>query len=81
MANQAVRLKIRSTKGPAKNKTEEAFWGTGFSFKISLRASASGCKIPKNPVQLGPFLFCILARTFRSKRVKKATVKIMFKIK
>jgi hypothetical protein len=57
ITNQALKLKINSIKGPPKNKTEEAFCGTGFSFSISFNASASGCKIPKKPVQLGPFLF------------------------
>jgi len=57
ITNQALKLKINNIKGPPKNKTEEAFCGTGFSFNISFKASASGCKIPKNPVQFGPFLF------------------------
>jgi hypothetical protein len=57
ITNQALKLKTRRIKGPPKNKTDEAFCGTGFSFNMSFKASASGCKIPKKPVQLGPFLF------------------------
>jgi hypothetical protein len=81
ITNQALRLKINNTKGPPKNKTDEAFWGTGFSFNMSFNASASGCKIPKKPVQFGPFLFWILANTFLSNNVKNATVRITFNIK
>jgi hypothetical protein len=57
ITNQALKLKINNIKGPPKNRTEEAFWGTGFSFSISFNASANGCKIPKKPVQFGPFRF------------------------
>jgi hypothetical protein len=57
ITNQALKLKIKRIRGPPKKSTDEAFWGTGFSFKINFRASAKGCKIPKKPVQLGPFLF------------------------
>jgi hypothetical protein len=53
----------------------------GFSFITSFKASASGCKIPKNPVQLGPLRFCILAKTLRSNNVKKATASITFSTK
>jgi len=81
ITNQALKLKINKTKGPPKNKTDEAFCGTGFSFNMSFNASASGCKIPKKPVQFGPFLFWILANTFLSNNVKNATVKITFNIK
>lgn len=57
ITNQALKLKIKSINGPPKNKIDEAFCGTGFSFNISFKASANGCKIPRNPVQFGPFLF------------------------
>lgn len=81
MTNQALKLNISKIRGPPKKSTEEAFCGTGFSFNISFSASANGCKIPRNPVQFGPFRFCILAKTLRSKRVKNATVSITFNIK
>lgn len=81
IANQAPKLKIKRTKGPPKKRTGEAFCGTGFSLSINFKASANGCKIPKKPVQFGPFLLCIAANTFLSKSVKKATVKITFNIK
>jgi hypothetical protein len=42
ITNQALKLKTKRTKGPPKNKTEEAFCGIGFSFKISFKASAKG---------------------------------------
>jgi hypothetical protein len=81
ITNQALKLKINRTKGPPKKSTTEAFCGIGFSFITSFKASANGCKIPKNPVQLGPFRFCILANTFLSNKVKKATTSITFKTK
>jgi hypothetical protein len=81
IANQAPRLKIKRTSGPPKKRTDEAFCGTGFSFSISFKASANGCKIPKKPVQFGPFRLCILAKTFLSKRVKNATVNITLRIR
>ena len=81
ITNQALKLKINKISGPPKNKTEEAFCGTGFSFKINFKASARGCKTPKKPVQFGPLRFCILAKTLRSKRVKNATLNITFRIK
>jgi hypothetical protein len=68
-------------KGPPKKRKDEAFCGTGFSFNISFKASARGCSTPKKPVQFGPFLFCIEAKTFLSKRVKNATVNITFNIR
>lgn len=57
ITNHALKLKINKTKGPKKNKNDEAFCGIGFSFKINFRASANGCKTPRIPVQLGPFRF------------------------
>jgi len=57
ITNQALRLKISKIRGPPKKSTDEAFCGTGFSFRINFKASAKGCKIPKKPVQFGPFLF------------------------
>ena len=81
ITNQALKLNINSIKGPPKKRIVEAFCGIGFSFITSFRASAKGCKIPKNPVQLGPFLFWILAKTLRSNKVKKATARIIFRTK
>jgi hypothetical protein len=57
ITNHALKLRISKTKGPKKNKNDEAFCGIGFSFKISFNASANGCKIPKTPVQFGPLRF------------------------
>ena len=37
-------------------------------------ASAKGCNIPINPATQGPILSCILAKTFLSNNVKKATL-------
>jgi hypothetical protein len=57
ITNQALKLKTNRTIGPPKNNTAEAFCGIGFSLRINFKASASGCKIPKNPVQFGPLRF------------------------
>lgn len=78
ITHHALMLNINKINGPIKNKKEDALIGIGFSFKTNLKASAIGCKRPKNPVTLGPFLFCILPKTLRSNKVKKATAKITF---
>lgn len=81
ITNQALKLKINNTKGPKKNKTDDAFCGIGFSFTNSFKASLIGCNNPKNPVVLGPLRLCILPRTLRSNNVKKATVSIIHNTK
>jgi len=42
ITNQALKLKINKISGPPKNRTDDAFCGIGFSFKINFKASASG---------------------------------------
>lgn len=60
-------------KGAKRNKSLFALFGKTISFTINFNASAKGCKIPQNPVILGPFLLCIAPITRRSANVKNAT--------
>ena len=57
---------------PKKRRILELLGNTG-SLTNNFNPSAKGCKIPKNPTTLGPFLRCIEAITFLSAKVKYAT--------
>ena len=51
-----MKLKNKVKNGANTNKNLLDLLGKMISFTISFNASAKGCKIPQNPVILGPFL-------------------------
>jgi len=57
------------------NKNLDEVDGKIVSLSNNLRPSANGCIIPRRPTTFGPFRRCTEARTFRSARVKNATVR------
>jgi hypothetical protein len=70
---QDIRLRAKLKTGASKNINLFALLGIITSLSNNLNPSAKGCNKPKTPTALGPFLRCIIAKTFLSKRVKYAT--------
>jgi hypothetical protein len=73
IAAQPIKLKNKVTLGPKINKNLLALFGIITSLITNFKPSANGCKKPKIPTTLGPFLRWIDAITFRSINVKNAT--------
>jgi hypothetical protein len=55
------------------NKKKLELLGINVSLLNNFKASAIACNNPYIPTKLGPLLRCILANTFLSNTVKKAT--------
>src|SRR4051812_15060448 len=72
MTAQPIKLKKRVKMGATRKMNLLETLGIIVSFTISFKTSANGCKRPKNPTTLGPFLLCIAAITFLSIKVKYA---------
>ncbi len=75
-----ARMSIETTmtrKGARLNKNLSAPSGVKPSLSVSLRVSASVCKVPPGPTRLGPWRICIYAETFLSinTRTKPSTAK------
>src|SRR5712691_3889800 len=60
--------------GASEKRNRFAPAGMMSSLKKSLIPSAIGCRIPYGPTSIGPMRSCIQLKTFRSARVRKATV-------
>lgn len=67
-------IKKSANIGLKKNKSKLALYGCTISFKKSLIASLKGWNTPIKNTLLGPFRACLNLKTFRSKRVTKATL-------
>jgi hypothetical protein len=55
--SQLIKPKQNAIIGDMKNRPNKEFWGKIVSFNNNLTPSDIGCKMPKNPTLLGPFLF------------------------
>ncbi len=77
---QAVKLKIKGIIGAIKNMNFADLPAIIGSAKMSLKASAIGCKTPNQPTTSGPLRRCTKAITFLSLSVKKATEIIIGRI-
>jgi len=74
MEIQPIKLRKSVTKDPKTNKNLLALVGIIISLTTNFNPSAKGCKKPKIPTTLGPFLRWIDAIAFRSASVKKAII-------
>jgi hypothetical protein len=73
MKTQTLSPIKRVKLGANRNRTAFDLVGIIISFSSSFKPSAKACKIPQNPVTLGPRLRCTEASNLRSAIVKKAT--------
>ena len=71
--DQLNQLNVNVATGARINKIKLDKPGIIVSLKISLNASANGCKMPHKPTTFGPRLLCIPPRIFLSNKVNSAT--------
>ena len=60
----------KKSEGPRRKTNLSAISGIISSFDVSLKKSATGCKIPNGPARIGPLRDCMRACVFRSSQSK-----------